>query len=248
MLWYKAWRESQVRFLLSAALITGMCLVYTLFESRLYPSVAHGTPRVTNYTQYIHWTVFGGAARGIFQLSCLLLGMGGLQRDRKQNTLGFTLALPVSRWSLIASRAVVGALQVLVLAMLPPFLITGASHVMHHQLPLAYGLPFVPLWAVGGMFTFAISFLCSVLFPSEYVSLAVAYITYIFYLAASRHPTLQPYHLHVADFMSGMLPKYLDRSTMLWGNSYALMPIAGFFVAAVVLLAIGATVTQQQDL
>ena len=248
MLWYKAWRESRVRFLLSAALIATMCLVYTLFESRLYPGVAHDTPRVHTYTQYIHWTIFGGATRGIFQLSCLLLGLGGLQRDRKQNTLGSTLALPVSRWSLIASRAAVGMLQVLWLAVLPPLIVTGASHLMHRQLPLAYGLPFVPLWATGGIFTFGISFLCSVLFTSEYASLAVAYMTYIFYLAASRYPKLQPYHLHVADFMSGMLPSYLDRSTMLWGSSYALTPIAGFFAAAIALLAIGATVTQRQDL
>jgi len=69
MLWYKAWRESRVRFLISAAVIALMCLVYTLFQARLYPGVAHETPRVHNYTQYIHWTIFGGATRGILQLS-----------------------------------------------------------------------------------------------------------------------------------------------------------------------------------
>lgn len=248
MLWYKAWRESRGRFFLSAGLIAGMCLVYTLLQGRLYPGVAHDHPHVRNYTQYIHWTIFGGATRGILQLSCLLLGLGGLQRDRKQNTLGFTLALPASRVSLIASRAAVGVLQVFALALLPPFLVTGASHLVHQQLPLAYGLPFVPLWAVGGMFTFAISFLSSVVFASEYVSLAVAYITYIFYLAGVRYPRVGPYHLHVADFMSGMLPRYLDLHTMLWGSTYALTPIAGFAAAALALLCVGALITLRQDL
>src|SRR5215468_571880 len=97
MLWYKAWRESSMRFLLSASAIAVMCLVYTLFHERLYPGVAHDHAGVRNYTQYIHWTIFGGVVRGLLQLSCLLLGLGGLQRDRKQNTLGFTLALPTSR-------------------------------------------------------------------------------------------------------------------------------------------------------
>ena len=106
MLWYKAWRESRGRFLIAASLITAMCLVYTLFHAQLYPGIAKGHSAVGNYTQYIHWTIFGGATRGVLQLSCLLLGLGGLQRDRKQNTLGYTLSLPVTRFRLLISRAV----------------------------------------------------------------------------------------------------------------------------------------------
>ena len=140
MLWYKAWRESSLRFLLSVAVITLMCLVYTLFQARLYPGVAHDHPNVRNYTQYLHWTIFGGATRGLLQLSCLLLGLGGLQRDRKQNTLGFTLALPVSRLSLVASRAALGLLQVLALATIPSLVVTAASHLVGQQLPLDYAL------------------------------------------------------------------------------------------------------------
>jgi len=141
-----------------------------------------------------------------------------------------------------------GMLQVLALAMIPPFLVTAASHIVHQQLPLGYGLRFVPLWAVGGIFTFAISFLSSVLFDSEYVSLAVAYIAYIFYLAGARHPRLAPYHLHAADFMSGLLPQYLDRTTMLWGPNYAIVPILYFFAAALALIVVGMMVTARQDL
>jgi len=248
MLWYKAWRESSLRFLLSTAVITLMCLAYTLFHSRLYPGVVHETPRVHNYTQYIHWTIFGGATRGMLQLSCLLLGLGGLQRDRKQNTLGFTLALPVSRLSLVASRATLGLLQVLALASIPSLVVTAASHLAGQLLPLDYALRFIPLWAAGGIFTYAISFLASVLFSSEYVSLAVAYVTYVFYLAASRHPSLSRFHLHVADFMSGLFPHYLDRTTMLWTNTYALTPIAGFLIAALALVSVSTVVTTRQDL
>lgn len=247
MLWYKAWRESRMRFLLSAAAIAVMCLVYTLFHARLYPGVVHEHASVHNYTQYIHWTIFGGVVRGLLQLSCLLLGLGGLQRDRKQNTLGFTLALPVSRIRLVTSRASLGFLQVLLLAAIPSLIVTAASHAVGQELPLDYALRFIPLWTAGGMFTFAISFVASVLFSSESVSLAVAYLTYVFYLAVVRHPAFSHSHLHVADFMSGFFPHYLDRTSMLWAH-YALLPIAGFLTAAMMLLVFGGIVTVNQDL
>lgn len=248
MLWYKAWRESRMRFFLSAAIIAAMCLVYTLFHARLYPGVAHDHADVRNYVQYIHWTIFGGATRGLLQLSCLLLGLGGLQRDRKENTLGFTLALPISRVRLVASRAALGLVQVLALSAVPSLIVTAASHVAGEHLPLDYALRFIPLWAAGGIFTFAISFFASVIFSSEYVSLAVAYLVYVFYLAAVRHPSLARYHLHVADFMSGIFPRYLDRATMLWTGNYALDPIIGFFAAGVLLIATGSLITSRQDL
>ncbi|MES2222184.1 MAG: hypothetical protein V4587_14610 [Acidobacteriota bacterium] len=237
-----------MRFLLSAAIIATTCLVYTLFHARLYPGVTHDHQIVRTYVQYIHWTIFGGVTRGLLQLSCLVLGLGGLQRDRQQNTLGFTLALPVSRAKLVSSRAALGIVQVAALSAVPSLIVTTASHLAGEHLPLGYALRFIPLWTAGGIFTFAISFLASVLFSSEYVSLAVAYLVYMFYLAAVRHPSLSPYHLHVADFMTGLFPHYLDRTTMLWTHSYPMTPIAGFVAAAMMLLVLGGLFTIKQDL
>ena len=136
----------------------------------------------------------------------------------------------------------------LALSIIPAVIVPAASHLASQQLPLGYALRFIPLWAAGGIFTFAISFLCSVIFTSEYVSLAVAYVTYIFYLAAVRHPSLGRLHLHVADFMSGLFPHYLDRTTMLWTNTYASAPIAGFMAVALALVLLGGVVTTRQDL
>ncbi|HEU4636455.1 MAG TPA: hypothetical protein VFS41_09775, partial [Edaphobacter sp.] len=180
-----------MRFFISAGVIAALCLMYALLHRQFYPGIAHEHAGIRSYVQYIHWTVFGGVVRGMMQLSCLLLGMGGLQRDRRQNTLGFTLALPVSRFRLVASRAVLGLVQVLALATIPTLLLPASSHLVGQQLPFDYAVRFVPLWFAGGCFTFAISFVASVLFASEYVSLAVAYVTYIFYLAAVRHPAFR---------------------------------------------------------
>jgi hypothetical protein len=161
-------------------------------------------------------------AQRMLQLSCLVLGLGGLQRDREQNRLGFTLALPVSRIHLVASRAALGMLQVVALSAVPSLLVTAASHLAGEQLSLDYALRFIPLWAAGGIFTLAVFFLASVLFSSEYVSLAVVYMAYVFYLAAVRHPSLRRFHLHTADFMSGLFPHYLDHTAKLWTNTYPL--------------------------
>jgi ABC-2 type transport system permease protein len=155
--------------------------------------------------------------------------------------------LPVSRIHLMLTRAGVGCAQIFALSLLPPFLITGASHLMHQAMPLSYGLRFVPLWAIGGMLTFALSFLASVVIPNEYGSLAAAYMAYIFYLAGVRHPRLGPYHMHVADFMSGFNPGQLDTHTMLWGATYPLTPIFGFFAAAAMLVVASTLITTRQD-
>jgi ABC-type transport system involved in multi-copper enzyme maturation permease subunit len=248
MLWYKAWRESSVRFCLGVSVLICMCLTYTLFYKRLYPGFIHDHPAMHTYTQYIHWNIFGGTTRGMLQLSCLLLGLGGLQRDRKQDTLGFTLSLPVSRVRLVVSRATLGFIQIFVLSLLTPFVVSGVSIMMGYDLPLSYGLRFVPLWTIGGILTYSVSFLCSVLFTNEYVSLVSAYMVYMFYLAAVRYPRLSQYHLHIADFMSGLSPGYVNRSTMLWNGTYPITPLVGFGVAGIVIIALGVFATTRQDL
>ena len=87
MIWYKAWRESRTRFFIGAGVIVVLCLINVLFERRLMPELVHDRPYVHTYGQYMYWKVFGGQVRGMMQTVCLLLGLGGLQRDRKQGTL-----------------------------------------------------------------------------------------------------------------------------------------------------------------
>ena len=48
--------------------------------------------------------------------------------------------------------------------------------------------------------------------------------------------------------MTGVFPHYLDRTTMLWTNTYPLFPIAGFLAAATMLVLLGSIVTIKQDL
>jgi len=249
MLWYKVWRESSVRFLVSATAIAGVCLIRVLFEHRFFPDVAHERPGVHNYIQYLYWTIFGAGGRGLLQLSCLLLGLGGLQRDRKQNTLGFTLALPVSRPRLVVTRALVGLLQVFALSLLPPFIVWATSPLVHQSMPLSYGLNFIPFWTIGGFATFSVTFLCSVLFTGEYTALAVGTVFYLFYIVVCQSVTpFRLYPLHVAEFTGGRLGNVIDAHTLLWTGNGSFTLFAGFTLAAITLIAASAFITARQDL
>jgi len=244
MLWYKSYREIRVVTLVGILGMAAACVLIVLNQQTMR---AHADTEMT-YIAYIWKSVYNSIGRDIFVILCIILGSGSLLQERVHGTSGFTLALPVSRASLVASRASLGFVQVLILAAIPSLIVTVVARAVGQELPLDYALRFIPLWAAGGIFTFAISFIASVLLSSEYVSLAVAYLTYIFYLAAVRHPTFGRFHLHVADFMSGLFPHYLDRSTMLWTSTYAINPIVCFFAAALLLIAVSGLVTSRQDL
>ena len=248
MIWYKVWRESRTRFFIGAGVIVALCLINVLFVHRLMPELVHDRPYVHTYAQYIYWKVFGGQVRGMMQTICLLLGLGGLQRDRKQGTLGFTLALPVSRDRLIFTRAAVGFLQVVAIALLPALLLWVTSPLIGEEFSLSHSLPFLPLWIIGGLATFSLSFLCSVIFHSEYTALAVAYVTYFFYLAVVRYPRLRPYPLHVGDMMGGTLGHMIDLHSIAWTGAIPLAMLSGFLLASVLLLAMADFIATRQDL
>jgi ABC-2 type transport system permease protein len=248
MVWYKVWRESQVRFFIGVGVIVALCLMDVLLARRLMPALIREQPIVHTYAQYIYWKVFGGAVRGVTQLLCLLLGLGGLQRDRKQGTLGATLALPVSRTRLIAARAVVGMAEVAALTLLPVVVLWAGSMLVGEQFSPAQSLPFVPLWFAGGMLTFSISFLSSVIFQSEYTALATAYVAYVFYLAGTHHPKLRIYPLNVGDLMNGWLGHFINPQTLGWSGTMPMAILCGFVAAALCLFVTAAWITSRQDL
>ncbi len=97
MLWHKAWLESRTRLLLGVTIMTAVCA----------------------YSVYAHRSAYQGIVRNVFMVLCFLLGVGGLLRERAVGTAPFTLALPVSRVRLTATRAAVGWLELVALAFVP---------------------------------------------------------------------------------------------------------------------------------
>jgi hypothetical protein len=105
MLAYKAWRESRTRFLLSSVSLAWGCSVVVLMQGSLRVELHAQMP----YSKYIWSAVYkSNGLRDLYLVLVLTLGLGGLLPERARGTSGFTLALPVSRFRLVATRAMVG--------------------------------------------------------------------------------------------------------------------------------------------
>src|SRR5882757_1731247 len=118
MLWFKAWRESRTRFLLSALLLVGVSAFAVLYYVHYYREELARGGEPLSYARYIWLLIFkgGNSLRELFVILVLLLGMGGLLRERAHGSAGFTLALPIRRWQLIFSRGAVGVLETVALS------------------------------------------------------------------------------------------------------------------------------------
>lgn len=194
MLWHKAWLESRGRFLFGIA-ATGASCAYGWYAARF------------------------GVARTTFIVFCFLFGMGGLLREHAIGTAPFTLALPVSRWRLVATRAAVGWLELAALAVVPS-LFTASP-------PASY-----VLWVAGGSAMFAVAFLASCVFAGEYTSFIVAWVAFFGHTTTTQYvrlmrPALRPYLFTAQEIMSRLRPFPAGLAvTLLAGISCALLAMA----------------------
>lgn len=203
MLLYKAWLESRARFLLGLLAIAGLSGVFVFFNHDARTVV---TDHDVSYAEFIWRSIFKGQLRDIYVILTLLLGLGGLDRERSHGTAGHTLALPVSRWRLIAARGLTGIIETAVLAILPASLVPALSPFIQESYPWRLALQFGALWTVGGILIFAIGFLASVLFAGEY-SAAIAAIVLLFgYSITTDLPGMEHYLIDIHDVMNGSGP------------------------------------------
>src|SRR5215813_3426123 len=162
MLWYKAWRESRVRFLLSAAVLVFLCLGLMYRARTGFPPP--DLPRLP-YSAWVWANIYGNLNPTVFIILAMVLGLGGLQRERLVGTTAFTLTLPVTRIHLVMVRAAAGLLQVAILSLVPAMLVPSLSPVLAGQsYPETQALQFSLLFMSWGAVAFAVGFLWSSLF------------------------------------------------------------------------------------
>lgn len=247
MLWYKAWRESRVRFLTSALVLIGICAAVVLLQQSFRAQLHTRETPLNTYAGYIYLRIYGGFARGTFLLLALVLGLSGLQRERAHGTAGFTLALPVGRSRHVAVRAAVGVLQVAALSLLPLILVPGLSPVAGESYPWRQSLQFSLLWVVVGSTVFAAAFLASTIFANEYSALAVSLVAFLMYPLATHLSPLNQYPANIHYIMNGIGMPYFDPHTDLligplpWTILSAAAMVAFAFVAAAIVI------TRKQD-
>jgi ABC-type transport system involved in multi-copper enzyme maturation permease subunit len=168
MLAYKAWRETRGRFLLSAAALGWFCSVFVLFR----PVAAAAARRP--FADFVIDAIYAGSVRNIYVVLVLALGLGGLTEELAKGSAVFTLALPVTRTQVVVSRAMIGLLEVLTLALVPTMAIVGLSPFVGETFSVLRAGLYSTQWAVTGSVLFAVAFLLSVWVKGAYTSLMAA--------------------------------------------------------------------------
>lgn len=228
MLAYKAWRESQARFIISAAALAWFCSLFVLVRSGVREAVEKP------YADFVVNNIYTGGLRNLFVVLVLVLGLGGLLQEAARGTAAFTLSLPVRRMRLVAARAAVGLAEVAGLAAMPTLAVWALSPVVHESYSVGEALRYSAQWAACGAVLFAATFLLSVLLSGPYAALATSIASLFGYAllfntqAARQFPSLNVFHIMSAS-----------HATML--------TLCAALLAAVVIVAGAAYITEQQD-
>ena len=207
MLWYKAWRESRSRFFLAAGAVTAYCLTVLVRARTAFPPPE---APLLPYSAFV-WGEFYAPFRAVaFSFIALLLGLGGLQRERGNGTAPFTLALPVGRGQLMATRVLVGVAELIGVALIPIVMVPGLSPVLVHQAyPASQSVQYAVLFLSWGIVWFAGGLAWSVLFRGEFTAATAAVLTPFAYMVVygasrgdQRFPVANPFAM-----MSGGLDR-----------------------------------------
>ena len=197
------------------------------------------------YSVFVWRGIYNGLGTLVFVMAALLLALGGLRQEQESGTAAFTLALPVSRLQLMATRALVGLLELAGLALIPVLLIPTLSPLVVQQTyPVLHALKFGVLFMSCGAVCFAAGFFWSTVLAGEYTATAACLLTPFAYLVVyanisqggRRFPSANPFAFmntagQVTSNGRGLLLDPLPWATMLILVTIA----AGILFAAAIL-------------
>jgi len=168
VLWYKAWLETRSRFLTSLGTLTLFSAIFVHHAQGLIrPEWKSDFNRLLFVNQQflvIMWV-----------LAVVLLGMGGLIREKAVGTSSLTLALPVSRTRLLGVRVGMGVLEAILLAIVPWIAVFFVSSVARKPILISQVASYVLLLVAGGLIYFAMAILVSSSVAGEYTAPALAF-------------------------------------------------------------------------
>ena len=175
MLWYKAWLETRGRFLACLITLTAFCFIFVHHAQEIAfrgdGFVRPGGPAdyyrllfVPQQFLVIMWVV-----------SVVLLGMGGILREKALGVSTLTLSLPVSRARLFGVRLAMGMLQSAALVILPWCAVFLASSSANMPIRVSQVSFYVFLILGGGLSYFAMAILVSSFVEGEYTAPAIAF-------------------------------------------------------------------------
>ncbi|MBC7791818.1 MAG: ABC transporter permease [Anaerolineae bacterium] len=241
---YKAWLETRARFLASAAVLAllGLSTVVRAAPTIQGWEAFHGGEQMP-YALYVWLSLFHGYLLFLWVISAVILGLGGLVREHELGTSGFTLALPVSRGLLVTTRAAVGIVEVLVLALISGVIVSVLSPLSGYVYPLSQSVRFGLLLGGGGLIFYALGFLLSHLLRGEYAAPAIGLAFSAAFYVLTKLPGLEI--LNVFDLMSGKL--YMVHAKYLLGPVFPFMPLAAWMAVAIALLSTSAALVRRRE-
>lgn len=230
MLWYKFWLETRARFLTSLATLTIFCGVFVYHaQGLLRPQWKSDFNRLLFVNQQflvIMWI-----------LACVLLGMGGIVREKAVGTSSLTLSLPVRRATLLGVRVGVGLVEAIALGVVPWLTVFVISARAKMPISISQVASYMLLLIGGGLVYFAMAVLVSSLVSGEYTAPALAFgvVLLTAMLFDNWLRRFNVWRLVTGDFS-------IDRSTFLlarqlpWTGILASLSVAGLMVLASMLV------------
>jgi ABC-2 type transport system permease protein len=175
-------------------------------------------------------------------LAVVLLGMGGIVRERAIGTSSLTLSLPVSRARLLGIRIGTGVLEAIALAVVPWTTIFLVSSFSRMPILITQVGFYVLLLIGGGSAYFAMAVLVSSLIEGEYTAPAVAF-GLVLLTAIVFDAWLRPFNLW--RLVSGDFS--IDRNTFLLSKHLPWPGILGSLCAAALMLFAAVKLIQKRE-
>jgi ABC-2 type transport system permease protein len=244
MYWYKCWCEVRTRVLVSVLALAVACVFIVFYQQTMRD---HADAPMT-YAAYIWKSIYNSFGRDLFVIMSIAMASGGLLQEKPQGTLGFTLALPISRWQAIATRALIGYLGIVAMALVPAIVVPILSpHVGQHY-PISQALQFSLLWACSGSAIYALTSLLSYLMEGEYSAMLVSIPVLMIYGAMLQLPWLSGVHgLDLFHVMNGEDMPFFDERQHLITGSLPWVTLAGLLAVSVSFVYVAGRQMQQRD-
>jgi ABC-2 type transport system permease protein len=229
VLWYKAWLETRSRFLICLATVTLFSGIFVHHAQGLVRPVRPELKADFNRLLFVNQQFLVI----MWVLAVVLLGMGGIVREKAVGTSSLTLALPVTRRRLLGVRVGMGVLEATVLGVVPWVAVFLVSSFARKPILITQVASYVLLLVGGGLVYFALAVLISSLVSGEYTAPALAFgivlLAAMLFDAWLRQFNL--WRLVTGDFS-------IDRSTyLLSGHLPWLGILSSLSIAALMLLA-----------
>lgn len=235
MLWYKAWLETRARFLTSLVTLVIFCAVFVGHaQSLIRPQWKSDFNRLLFVNQ--QFVVI------IWILAVVLLGMGGIVREKLIGTSLLTLSLPMSRARLLSVRVGMGVMQAVALAVAPWITVCVVLWLAHKPIGIDQIGSYVLLLIGGGLVYFAMAVLVSSLVAGEYTAPALA-LGVVLLSAIVFDAWLRSFNLW--RLVTGDLS--IDRSTFLLSRHLPFLGILASLSVSALLVLASISVIQKRD-